>query len=93
MNHSKEFIYRFEFPVLNSITFIPAVGHLKPQFNKEVICTFLTETPLIVNKQKLELILYKIKYTDPQKAMLAWDQRQNLIVWKSNEEESKRSSL
>lgn len=86
INHSKQFTYRFQFAIVNSITFIPAIGHLKPQFYKEIVCTFLTETPQNVNEQRIELLLCKVTYSDPQKWLLSWDERQNLIVWETNKE-------
>lgn len=84
INHSKQYTYRFQFATVNCVKFIPAVGHLKPYFFKDIVCTVLTETPLVLNDQKIELLLCKVTYTDPQQKLLSWDERQNLIVWESS---------
>lgn len=84
VNHSKSFTYRFEFSTLDSVTFIPAIGHLKPQFSKEVVCTIFTDVPLILEDEKLELMLCKVSYSNSQKTLLSWDERQNLVVWEAN---------
>lgn len=47
-NRSQEFVYRFEFPTFDKLVFIPAIGHLAPKSSKEIICTLLTEEPLVL---------------------------------------------
>lgn len=47
-NHSTEIVYRFEFPTYDKLVFIPAIGHLAPNSSKEIICTFLTTEPIVL---------------------------------------------
>lgn len=62
------------------------MGHLKPQFSKEIVCTIFTEVPLILNEEKLELLLCKVVYPEPQKQLLSWDERQSLVVWEADQQ-------
>lgn len=70
-----------------TVTFIPSVGHVKPQFSKEIVCTILVEAPLILTNATIDLVICKIAYVNPQQKLLSWDERQNLIVWDSEQEQ------
>lgn len=69
------------------MTFIPAVGHIKPQFYKEIVCTILVAAPTVLFNEKIDLIICKVVYSDPQQKLLSWDERQNLIVWEADQEQ------
>lgn len=89
MNHSKNHTYKFEFANTNVLSLIPAVGHLKPQFSKEILCTMIAREPLVLENEYIDLCVYKITYLDQEQRLLSWDERQSLTVWMSeNKEES-----
>lgn len=62
------------------------MGHLKPLFSKEIVCTIFTEVPLFLSEEKLELLLCKVVYPEPEKQLLSWDERQSLVVWEVDQQ-------
>lgn len=51
LNRSTSDIYKFIFKAaVQEVSFIPAVGHLRPEAYKEIIVTFLTDSPVTYDK-------------------------------------------
>lgn len=46
INQSTTDTYKFQFLVINEVSFIPTLGHLRPGAKKEVIATFLSSDPV-----------------------------------------------
>ncbi|XP_050309669.1 hydrocephalus-inducing protein homolog isoform X2 [Anthonomus grandis grandis] len=89
-NRSKSDIYKFRF-YCHTVTFIPELGHLKPNSFKEVLVVFRTSTPIIVDREEITCTINKIEYTNPDKKALSWDDRQKLTYYVESYENSSDS--
>ncbi|KAG5865676.1 hypothetical protein JTB14_020627 [Gonioctena quinquepunctata] len=84
--------YKFEFTDVENLTLTPKVGHLKPLSYKEIIATVSTRKPICSEKIRVECKFVRIEYLDSEAGDIPWDDRQQLVPWRTSESKEHVSS-
>ncbi|KAK0162784.1 hypothetical protein PV327_006530 [Microctonus hyperodae] len=79
-NKSKDKLFRFQWNTHSNLIIIPSVGHIYPLDDKDIIVSFISNIPVLLDQVPLDCTIFEINIMEKPEGV-AWDDQHSRVDW------------